>query len=52
MPELPEVETVRAGLAKYVIGKRISSAQSFHPRALKPASIAPLSAIVGARSFR
>jgi len=49
MPELPEVETVRAGLAKYVIGKRISSAQSFHPRALKPASIAPLSAIVGAK---
>jgi formamidopyrimidine-DNA glycosylase len=49
MPELPEVETVRAGLSKYVIGKKILSAATFHPRALKPASIAPVSALVGSK---
>lgn len=49
MPELPEVETVRAGLAKYVVGRRIVQAQDFHPRAVKPSSIAPLNAIVGSK---
>jgi formamidopyrimidine-DNA glycosylase len=49
MPELPEVETVRSGLEKYVVGKRISTAQTFHPRAVKPGSIAPLSFAVGAK---
>ncbi len=49
MPELPEVETVRAGLAKYVIGKKILSAETFHSRALKPASIAPVSALIGSK---
>ena len=49
MPELPEVETVRAGLAKYVIGKRILQAADFHPRALKPSSIAPLNSLVGSK---
>jgi formamidopyrimidine-DNA glycosylase len=49
MPELPEVETVRSGLEKYVVGKRISTAQTFHARALKPGSIAPLSAAVGSK---
>lgn len=49
MPELPEVETVRAGLEKYIVGKQIRHAESFHPRALKPSSISPLSAVVGAK---
>ena len=49
MPELPEVETVRAGLAKYVTGKRIVQAADFHPRAVKPSSIAPLSSIIGSK---
>jgi formamidopyrimidine-DNA glycosylase len=49
MPELPEVETVRAGLENYVIGRKITQAISFHPRAIKPSSIAPLSSIVGAK---
>lgn len=49
MPELPEVETVRSGLEKYVVGKRISAAQTFHPRTVKPGSIAPLSAAVGSK---
>jgi formamidopyrimidine-DNA glycosylase len=32
MPELPEVEVVRRGLQDHVIGRRIRSADFFHPR--------------------
>ena len=39
MPELPEVETVRAGLAKHVIGKRIDLVKQLHPRALRTDSL-------------
>lgn len=49
MPELPEVETVRAGLAKYVLSKQILQAEDLHPRALKPSSIAPLASLVGSK---
>jgi formamidopyrimidine-DNA glycosylase len=49
MPELPEVETVRKGLAHFLTGYTFRSAQDLHPRLLKPASIAPLSAVSGAR---
>jgi formamidopyrimidine-DNA glycosylase len=49
MPELPEVETVRLGLSHLLTGFTFRSAQDLHPRALKPASLAPLSAVVGAR---
>lgn len=49
MPELPEVETVRAGLSKYVIGRRILSGESFHRRAIKPSSISSLSMIAGVK---
>jgi formamidopyrimidine-DNA glycosylase len=49
MPELPEVETVRSGLEKYVVNRRIASAHSYHFRAIKPNSIAPLAAVAGAR---
>lgn len=49
MPELPEVETVRTGLEKYVVGKRISAAQTFHARTVKPGSIAPLTSAVGSK---
>jgi formamidopyrimidine-DNA glycosylase len=49
MPELPEVETVRLGLEKYVVNRRIASAHSYHFRAIKPNSIAPLAAVAGAR---
>ena len=35
MPELPEVETVRAGLAKWVTGAIIKSSEQLHPRAVK-----------------
>ncbi|GAA4676854.1 bifunctional DNA-formamidopyrimidine glycosylase/DNA-(apurinic or apyrimidinic site) lyase [Phytohabitans rumicis] len=35
MPELPEVETVRQGLAKWVAGRRIASVEVRHPRAVR-----------------
>jgi len=49
MPELPEVETVRRGLAHFLIGYRFTSAQGLHPRVLKPASLQPLDAVIGAK---
>ncbi len=35
MPELPEVETVRQGLAKWVTGRRIEHVEVCHPRAIR-----------------
>jgi formamidopyrimidine-DNA glycosylase len=35
VPELPEVETVRRGLDKWVTGRRIASAEVMHPRAVR-----------------
>ncbi len=35
MPELPEVETVRAGLARWVAGRTISQVDVTHPRAVR-----------------
>ncbi|MGI8665555.1 MAG: bifunctional DNA-formamidopyrimidine glycosylase/DNA-(apurinic or apyrimidinic site) lyase [Jatrophihabitans sp.] len=35
MPELPEVETVRAGLARWVVGRTVSEVDSLHPRAIR-----------------
>jgi formamidopyrimidine-DNA glycosylase len=35
MPELPEVETVRQGLAKWVTGRTIEQVQVHHPRAIR-----------------
>ena len=49
MPELPEVETVRRGLAHFLTGYTFRSSEDLHPRVLKPASIAALSAVEGAR---
>ena len=49
MPELPEVETVRRGLAHFLIGYRFTSAQGLHPRVVKPASLQPLDAVIGAK---
>ena len=39
MPELPEVETVRAGLEKNVVGKKIIAVKQLHPRALRNDSL-------------
>jgi formamidopyrimidine-DNA glycosylase len=35
MPELPEVETVRRGLAEHATGRRITSVSLGHPRAIR-----------------
>jgi formamidopyrimidine-DNA glycosylase len=35
VPELPEVETVRQGLARWVIGRRIAAVEVRHPRAIR-----------------
>lgn len=35
MPELPEVETVRLGLAKWVAGRTIKTVEVHHPRAIR-----------------
>ncbi len=35
MPELPEVETVRAGLARHVVGRTIARVEVTHPRAVR-----------------
>ncbi|MFY1627159.1 bifunctional DNA-formamidopyrimidine glycosylase/DNA-(apurinic or apyrimidinic site) lyase [Micromonospora sp. WMMD735] len=35
MPELPEVETVRQGLAQWVTGRRISTVEVRHPRSVR-----------------
>ena len=35
MPELPEVETVRSGLDKQVVGRQIESVDVLHPRAVR-----------------
>ncbi len=35
MPELPEVEVVRRGLAPHVIGRRVAAVQVLHPRAVR-----------------
>src|SRR3954467_5568021 len=35
MPELPEVEVVRAGLARHVLGATIGSVEVFHPRPVR-----------------
>ncbi|RVX44224.1 DNA-(apurinic or apyrimidinic site) lyase [Nonomuraea polychroma] len=35
MPELPEVEVVRRGLAQWVTGREIAAAEVFHPRAIR-----------------
>lgn len=39
MPELPEVETVRRGLAKYILGKTVHDIDVFDVRSLKKDSV-------------
>lgn len=49
MPELPEVETVRRGLAEHIVGKKLRDIQVLHHRATSPNSITALTSIKGAR---
>ena len=54
MPELPEVETVRVGLERYVVGREIKSAQVLHPRAVRrdPAGPSGFEAAVAGRRLQ
>ena len=47
MPELPEVETVRAGLAKWVLNQKIVEAEQLHPRAVR--GVIPIEIFKGAK---
>ena len=47
MPELPEVETVRAGLEKWVSGEKIKRSEHLHPRVVR--SEVPISIFDGAK---
>jgi formamidopyrimidine-DNA glycosylase len=51
MPELPEVETVRAGLELHVVGRVIAEARVLHPRAVRrdPAGSAGFEAAITGR---
>ncbi len=51
MPELPEVETVRVGLERYVVGRVIECAQVLHPRAVRrdPAGSSGFEAAIAGR---
>ena len=52
MPELPEVETVRSGLARLITGSRIDRAAILHPRAARnnPGGAAEVSAALTGRT--
>ena len=54
MPELPEVETVRAGLDRHVVGRTIASVQVLHPRAVRrdPAGPAGFAAALAGRPLK
>ena len=41
MPELPEVEVVRSGLDRHVVGRTIRSVQVLHPRAVRRHTAGP-----------
>ena len=49
MPELPEVETVRAGLEKHVVGKKVKAVKQLHPRALRSDSLNKLTVFKNAK---
>nr|MDT0661522.1 bifunctional DNA-formamidopyrimidine glycosylase/DNA-(apurinic or apyrimidinic site) lyase [Micromonospora sp. DSM 115978] len=53
MPELPEVETVRQGLARWVTGRRIAAVEVHHPRAVRryPPGGAHFAAALAGRSI-
>lgn len=53
MPELPEVEVVRRGLAHHVLGRRITAVEVAHPRAVRrqPGGAPELVELLTGRSF-
>jgi formamidopyrimidine-DNA glycosylase len=53
MPELPEVETVRAGIERHVVGRTVATAQVLNPRAVRrdPAGPDGFAAAMTGRTF-
>ena len=53
MPELPEVETVRAGLERHVVGRTVASAAVLNPRAVRRDQAGPdgFAAAMAGRTF-
>ena len=53
MPELPEVETVRSGLDKHVVGRTVDTVTVLHPRAVRRhlAGAADFEAVLRNRTF-
>src|SRR5882762_5037027 len=45
MPELPEVEVVRRGLAEHVVGRTVSAVEVLHPRAVRRHLAGPVDVI-------
>jgi formamidopyrimidine-DNA glycosylase len=54
VPELPEVETVRAGLERHVVGRTVATATVLNPRAVRrdPAGPEGFAAVMAARPLR
>jgi formamidopyrimidine-DNA glycosylase len=54
VPELPEVETVRAGLERHVVGRTVASAAVLNPRAVRRDLAGPegFAAAMAGRTFR
>jgi len=54
VPELPEVETVRVGLERHVVGREVAKAQVLHPRAVRrdPAGPSGFEAAIAGRGLR
>jgi formamidopyrimidine-DNA glycosylase len=54
VPELPEVETVRAGLERFAVGRTVAEASVLHPRAVRrdPAGPAGFAAAMAGRRLR
>jgi formamidopyrimidine-DNA glycosylase len=54
VPELPEVETVRAGLERHVVGRTVAVVQVLHPRAVRrdPAGPAGFAAALAGRTLK
>ena len=53
MPELPEVETVRAGLERHVVGRTVAVVRVLHPRAVRrdPGGPAGFAAALASRTL-
>ncbi|MEI6406703.1 MAG: bifunctional DNA-formamidopyrimidine glycosylase/DNA-(apurinic or apyrimidinic site) lyase [Actinomycetes bacterium] len=49
MPELPEVETVRLGLERNIVGQVFQVPKLLHPRGLHPKTALPLDVLSGAK---